>query len=653
MFARIFKWVDQRWPLSAMVRLALVEEMPGGASYAYVFGSSTLIVFLLQVVTGIWQIFYYVPTLDHAYPSLTYLWTEVPLGWFIHQMHYWGAQAMIVLVICHVSQVFLWGAYKRPHELKWLTGVLLFLFTMTMSLTGGVLPWDKRAYWVIEVASSAAGTVPVVGDVAKRLMLGGATIGQLALSRFFVTHAVVLPVLILIVAGVHLIALRAVGSAGPFDAAKRRSTGPFWPDQVYEDGLAGALIFFVLVTLCVYAPEPFFGMADPLDSTYIPKPEWNFLFFYQALKFFPGPLEPLATIGIPLIGTLGLIFLPFYDRNPERSPAQRPLAMVFYFVILMAFILLTIAGAASKTGVSAAATTSGTPAPASSSASLPPGEESGKALFQSQGCVACHKINDVGGTVGPDLSGEGLRGRDRPYLTTQIRNPRANDPTTVMPPFPVLTDKQVSDLADYLLSLKGSAGETASVQPSPSAPLSADKAAAASAGPDQAAASASARETTGTAAAIIGSASHGEILFSQVCAACHGPEGTDDVPNPGSADGKVPPLNPIDRELFAADPKVFAQKIDLFIQHGSTPEGPHPALHMLAFGDTNALTQPQIADLEAYVMSLNGVDRGQLSNPGVDPMAFFWAVAALFGITGLALGGLWSKRTAKRGEKSK
>ena len=155
MFSRILSWINERWPLSPFIRLALEEEMSGGAGYAYVFGSAALIIFLLQVVTGIWQLFYYVPTLAQGYNSLNYLRTEVPFGWLVHGLHYWGANAMVVLVLLHISQVFIWGAYKKPHELQWVTGVFLFLLTMAMSLTGGALPWDKRSYWLVEVASSS------------------------------------------------------------------------------------------------------------------------------------------------------------------------------------------------------------------------------------------------------------------------------------------------------------------------------------------------------------------------------------------------------------------------------------------------------------------------------------------------------------------
>ena len=165
------------------------------------------------------------PTLTQSYNSLNYLRTEVPFGWLVHGLHYWGANAMVVLVMLHLSQVFIWGAYKRPHELQWVTGVFLFFLTMTMSLTGGALPGDKRSYWLVEVASSTAGTIPLIGDLAKRLMLGGGVIGQLTISRFFILHVAIFSGMLLTLALVHLVALRKAGNAGPWDERKRERQG--------------------------------------------------------------------------------------------------------------------------------------------------------------------------------------------------------------------------------------------------------------------------------------------------------------------------------------------------------------------------------------------------------------------------------------------
>lgn len=622
MFSRMLKWIDERWPLTPFVRLALEEDMSGGAGYAYVFGSAALIIFLLQVVTGIWQLFYYVPTLSEGYNSLNYLRTEVPFGWLVHGLHYWGANAMVVLVMFHMSQVFIWGAYKRPHELQWLTGVILFLLTMVMSLTGGALPWDKRSYWLVEVASSSAGTVPFIGDMIKRMMLGGGVIGQLTLSRFFILHVAILSGGLMILAVIHLVALRRVGNAGPWGEKEREEKGSFWPNQVFKDGLAASLVILLLVALSVFAPPPFAGMADPLDASYIPKPEWNFLFFYEALKFFPGPLEVIATIGIPVFGTLFLFLLPFFDRNPERHPLKRPLAMVGWVIVVAGFVTLTLAGAYSKTeGIETGGTATSALGPAAP-AVLSADAKAGADIFKSNGCAACHRIGDAGGSIGPDLSGEGIKGRSRQWLEDQLLNPKTHNPASVMPSFTALGDKAISQLVEYLQSLKEKAAAT------PSAPA----ATAAATGPQTGA---------GMAVTIIGSAEHGAVIFTGTCSSCHGREGAGGVANPGSKDETIPPLNPIDRDLLSPDPKAFAEKIDLYIQHGSRPDGPNPQVSMLPFGDSNALTQQQIADIEAYILSLNGVDRAMINHPGLSPDTFFIITVFAFALVGINLCGWW------------
>lgn len=652
MVTKLKQWIDARWPLSQMLHLGLDEDIPGGSSFAYVLGSATLIVFLIQVVTGAWQMFYYVPTVDHAYDSLNYLRTVVPFGWLIHGLHYWSASAMIVLIVLHLGRVFIWGAYKRPREITWLAGVLLLLVTMGMSFTGAPLPWDERGFWAAEVGTSIAGSVPVIGDWTKRILLGGSTMGQLTLSRFFILHIALLPGLLLLVLGIHLVAFRKSGSVGPWKDEKRAKTGKFWPDQVLKDAIVGVVVFLILLALVVFFPPPFAGPADPVDTTYLPKPEWNFLFLYEALKFFPGKLEAVGTVGIPTVGVLILVLLPFLDRKPERNPVRRPYAMGFGLVAAVALVGLTVAGFLSNPEQSqAAAVASATPAV---TGKLSSSARQGQQLFQTLGCTGCHSVNGSGGTAGPDLSNEGTKGRTRDWLMAQISNPKSHDPNTIMPAFSSLDNQQLNQLADYLLSL-GAGGTPAPATPAttpqsqatptatpastetPSSPAAAASPTPAQAGQgNNSSTSGGSSEggPPGPAADIIGSAQHGSVLFANDCASCHGPQGKGGVSNPGSDDGEVPSLNPIDPTLANQNPQVFAENIDRIIQHGSTPPGSSPKLVMPAFGDTNTLTQQEISDLEAYVLQLNHVDRAQLENPGVAPKPFFLVTLAVFIVTG-------------------
>jgi ubiquinol-cytochrome c reductase cytochrome b subunit len=632
MLGRLWQWVEYRWPARAVARTLTAEEIPGPATVKYSFGASALFVFILQAVTGVCQLFYYVPTTDHAYISLSYLRLEVPFGWLIHNLHYWGATVMVVLVLMHVTRVYIWGAYKKPRELTWLLGTLLLLLTMSMMFFGPPLPWDEKGYWATEVGTSMAGTVPLVGNWLKSALLGGDKMGQLTVSRFFGLHVAVLPGLLAGLILLHLVSFRNFGSVGPWREDRRLVKSDFWPDQVYKDLITAGIVFLVLVALSVFIPPPFSGPADPLDTSYQPKPEWTFLFLYQALKLFPGKLEVVGTVGLPLLTGLLLLCIPFIDRRSERNPARRPIAMAALVVAAAAVITLSLIGNASHPGAVSGSAGSGTPSQAATpSHGQPPGPAAdpasgsaptageGSKLFETLGCIGCHAVGGKGGKIGPDLSDEGSRNRSKSWLADQIRNPKSHFPKTVMPSFSSLKDSQVQSLVDYLSGLKGSGG------PASGATLSSRE----SSPPPQSSPSPKAPESS-LASQYVGSVSLGEKLFGENCQSCHGPQGTDKVSNPGSEDGTVPPLNPIDRELFDKDPDVFVGHIDHFLQDGSTPPGPNPSLKMPDFGRSKSLTQEQIANLEAYVLHLNGVDRARISHPGLRPVWFFGLTIAVF-----------------------
>jgi ubiquinol-cytochrome c reductase cytochrome b subunit len=640
MFSRIRRWINDRWPLDALIRLSLEEEMVGGTSYAYVFGSCVFVVFFLQVITGIWQLLYFVPSVDRGYSSLNYLRIEVPFGWLIHGLHYWGASAMIILVGLHLSQAYIWGAYKHPRQLTWLLGVVQLVVTLALGFTGPVLPWDERGYWEAEVAVSSSGTIPLLGSLARNLLSGGSLLGQMTLSRFFFLHVAILPGILLVCVMLHLVAFRKAGISGPWDEAKRKQIAPFWPDQVFKDAVVITAIFVVLVGLSAFFRAPFAGPLDILETFYVPKPEWYFLFFYQTLKAFHGWLEPVGTIGVPLGLTLLFLFLPFIDRSAERNPARRPTAMVIYVVFVAWVITMAFIGHYSHPGIApggtakaATASSQAAPSPAQApSAEVSGGVQRGAQLFNSLGCISCHRIEGRGGVVGPELTSKLLQGKSSPWLTTQILDPKAHNPQTIMPTFSSATEQQVADVVGYLLGV--AQGKKVTLEPLAKAPpLTPSQAthlpptpAGGPHGPPEA------------ASFIIGNVDLGETIFKQNCASCHGPQGTGTVPNPGSTDGTVPPLNPIDPELFNKTPQIFTNTIDRYIQHGSIPEGPDPAMRMLPFGDGESLTQQMIANVEAYVLHLNGVDRAQPIHPGIQPRYFFWLVVIVFAIV---LGGFW------------
>jgi ubiquinol-cytochrome c reductase cytochrome b subunit len=718
------EWLSARWPFSALYKLALEEEIPGGASFFYSFGSAILIIFTLQAVTGIMQLFYYVPSVQDAYASVGYLHTKVPFGWLIHGLHYWGAQVIIILMFLHIARVFLWGAYKRPRELTWLAGVALLLVLMAFSLTGATLPWDQKGYWAGQVSTSVAGVIPVVGKMQKIFLRGGEDMGQLTITRFFGIHVALLPLTLAALLGFHIVAMRRFGNAGPWDEKKRTPSGPFWPDQVLKDAIAGTIVFLILITLVVFVPYEFTGPADRLDTSYVPKPEWNFLFLYESLKYFQGPLEPLGAAGVPGFLVALLLLLPFIDRSPERNPFRRPLVILSGVVLAGLLTVFSIAGYLSPGyGTSAgaqgkkaetadspkwdmaesaeAATTSTPPLPTPSggqgakatgkAATIVGDPVEGAELFE-HGCEACHGPEGKKGSpnpgsalghvpalnpITPELKSADPRAFAR-NIDRFIRNgsiPRGPSPSISMPSFSeVFSEKQIADIIAYVMKLNGVkmtaqagvgaapgqerqgaakavTGEVPVAEEKPSKP------------PEEKTEAPEEEETLGggkpplpspssdvnpeevsEAAFVIGNAGRGAEVFRDKCKSCHGGSGKGGLPNPGSDDGTIPGLNPIDPALTSEDPEEFAKNIDRFIQHGSVPGG-SPSMSMPAFGDSNALTQQQIANIITYIMRINGADRAEILNPGIEPGKFYvMAVIALL-LAGLALAGAWGRKS--------
>ncbi len=637
MATKIWQWINDRMPVAKMLQLGLDEEIPGGSSFFFTLGSATLFVFIIQIVTGIWQLFYYVPTVDHAYDSLNYLRLFVPYGWLIHGLHYWGASAMVVLVGLHMLRVFVWGAYKKPREMTWLIGVLLLLITVGMSFTGAVLPWDERGYWAAVVGTSLAGTIPFVGSGLKFFIIGGNMLGQVALSRFFILHTAIIPGIAMIMIAAHIIAFRKFGSVGPWTEEKRKKSGAFWPDQVSKDIIVAAVLLLLLVLLSAFKAPPFTGPADALDASITPKPEWNFLFLYQALKFFPGSLEVIGTVGIPTLVILIFIALPFIDRQTDRNPLKRPAFMIGGFVFVILVLTLTIIGYNSNekgTEVSVK--------PVSKKLfKLSTSAAEGKQLFATYGCIACHSMSGQGGTIGPVLTNESQKGRTKDWVLAQLKDPKSHNPKSIMPAFTMLNDAQLGELADFVLSEHPATSDNPvnpsatsnQAKPDNNASTTSDQnnSAQTNADTNQTVTKREAKPITpGPAADMIGNVSHGALLFQQDCESCHGTNGKGGVPNPGSLSGQVPSLNPIRKNLYSTEPQTFANNIDVIIQHGAVPAGSNPALQMFDYGDSHTLTQQQIAHLEAYILNLNGVNRAQIEVTAFTPKQYFVITAGIF-----------------------
>ena len=207
----LFKWFDRRTGLDGLLSETLDEPIPGGARFAYVFGSALLFIFISQVITGVFLALYYVPSADHAHTTVAYITKAVASGSFLRSIHAYGSSAMVILLLLHVTQTFLYGAYKGRRELLWLSGCVLFTLILCMAFTGYLLPWDQKAYFATAVGTNIAGEVPFIGGWLKSLMRGGADMGTLTLSRFFVAHVLLVPAAIFAFVAMHVFLFRKAG----------------------------------------------------------------------------------------------------------------------------------------------------------------------------------------------------------------------------------------------------------------------------------------------------------------------------------------------------------------------------------------------------------------------------------------------------------
>ncbi len=345
----LLAWLEQRTGLVSQTTDFLTEDVPGGPSYWYVFGSATIFCMILQIVTGIFLTFYYAPSTASAYESTKYIYDNVPLGWFVIGLHYWGATAMIALLFMHMLQTLLWGAYKAPRELMWVVGILMLVFTLVLGLTGYLLPWDMNAYFASQVAINIASSVPLVGTAVQQLLSGGPGMGTLTINRFFGLHVWGMPALLILLAVGHLVIFRHNGAAGPPADVdnKKLPQGRFWPDQLFMDALASFLVFVVIVLLAIFQPPLLDAKADPTQK-FIAYPAWYFLALYGMLRIagltgnFVAIANLFATVLIPGALVTLLILLPWLDRNPSRRLARRPWILGLTALSVVAAVGLSI-----------------------------------------------------------------------------------------------------------------------------------------------------------------------------------------------------------------------------------------------------------------------------------------------------------------------
>lgn len=444
---RLTEWLDHRTGIQTAVRQFLYEEIPASSGWHQVFGSVAVFLFLCEAFSGALLAFNYAPTPGDAYNSLRYILTELTGGRLIRGLHHWCASMMIVVVVLHMVQVFLYGAYKKPREATWMVGVVLLLVTLAYGLTGYLLPWDNRAYWGTVITAQIAGQAPVIGPYLSRLLGGEGAVGVVTFARFYGMHVLLLPpaTIFLIVLHVYLVRKHGVAPV-PDDEARQRQK--FYPAQVFKDTVAIFACFCILLTMAIAVRVPLEQLADPTDTAYVPRPEWYFLFLFQTLKLFTGPLEVVGSVVLPGLAVLALILVPFIDRGRMVRVAQRTMAISVVALAAIGWAGLTAAAIKS---------TPAAPGPQVDYSGptdwmyLTPPEMAGIAHFRKEQCVSCHSISDGSRKIGPDLTGASIH-KDAAWMIQHFKRPAAMRPGSQMPPVQ-LSDPQLNSLAAFLMKL--------------------------------------------------------------------------------------------------------------------------------------------------------------------------------------------------------
>jgi ubiquinol-cytochrome c reductase cytochrome b subunit len=432
-------WFDARLSVRATLMPMMQHPIPrasaGPMGWWYVFGSASLTLLIVQILTGIGLALVYVPSADKAYDSLLYLNYDQSLGWFLRALHYYAGSGMVVLVLVHATQVFLHGAYKYPRELTWVLGVFLLLCTLGMFFSGQILRWDPDAYWGLAVGGSMAGRVPLAGPWLVRQMLGGPVIGADSLNRFFALHVFVIPGALLFFLAIHLwLVLKRGISAPPVpgqavdpktydeEYEKQLKTGvPFLGDAMLKDALFSSLaVIAVVIVAAILGPKGPTGPPDPTLAGANPRPEWPFLWLFALLSLSPAGAETFVILVFPVMLIAVLFLVPFVSNRGERAPSRRPVAVLSVIVIYTVLGVLTYQGATAPWSPQMTAW-SGEPVPEDLVRNSTPLRLQGAALFQNKDCRNCHALLGSGGKRGPDLTTVGMR-LTRDQLIDQISN---------------------------------------------------------------------------------------------------------------------------------------------------------------------------------------------------------------------------------------
>ena len=358
-------WVDARFPLMRIWNEHLAKYYaPKNFNFWYFFGAFALLVLGIQVITGIWLTMNYKPSAEEAFASVEYIMRDTEWGWLIRYMHSTGASAFFIVIYLHMFRALLYGSYKKPRELLWLSGMALYLLLMGEAFFGYLLPWGQMSYWGAQVIISLFGALPIIGDDLSLWIRGDFVVSDVTLNRFFSLHVIAFPLLILGLVGFHILALHEVGSNNPDGIEIKNNKDekgvpldgiPFHPYYTVKDlmGAAVFLIFFFAVVF--FAPEmkvpgtqglflesANFIQANPLQTPEHIAPVWYFTPFYAILRAVPD-----AFLGVVAMGAaIAVLFvLPWLDRSPVKSMRYKGwMSKIWLVMFVIGFCILGYLG---------------------------------------------------------------------------------------------------------------------------------------------------------------------------------------------------------------------------------------------------------------------------------------------------------------------
>ncbi|MBI4811793.1 MAG: cytochrome bc complex cytochrome b subunit [Ignavibacteriales bacterium] len=351
LWKKFYNWIDERVELENLVEFMGKKYVPVHRhSIWYYFGGVSLFLFIIQVVTGILLLLYYKSGEESAFESIHYLMSKVQFGWLIRSIHSWAANLFILAAMIHMFSVFFEKAYRKPREITWITGMLMFFLALGFGFSGYLLPWNELAFFATKVGTDIAGVVPFVGKPILEFLRGGEDVTGATLSRFFGFHVAVFPGIFTVLLGIHLILVQRQGMSEPLgiEHGKELKTMPFFPNFLLRDLLLWLLVLNIIAILAVFFPWELGKKADAFTPAPAGiKPEWYFMFMFQTLKYIPAKVLFIdgEILGIMFFGIAGLLWLlvPFWDKSSARGQQSR---FLYYIGLLVVFyiILFTIIG---------------------------------------------------------------------------------------------------------------------------------------------------------------------------------------------------------------------------------------------------------------------------------------------------------------------